>query len=363
MSTQLSKEVILHIGTSKTGTTSLQAKFVSSVEYLNSHSITYPVLLDDDGFFWKATRGLGTGNGDVFAKNAWVNLEPCERIAQMIESAVSLDTSFETYLFSSENLSVVAVDECFWKEVSDVAERLSINVRVIIYLRDPLPLFLSCYQQVVKLAGFKGSLSDFLPQFFDDKSPLTFYTYKKIKDMVAFSKKYHLPLETFRFEEISGSIVSHFFTSILDIDPDFNGEKELILNSSLDPLDVEFHRGINSQSIALGELLGWERSDALLQNGRESINLESVKFQLGEASQMVFRQHVSEYIEGLRDVLEFTNRIDTNIHSDAVASQLPHHEEIAKSKIFQLGQMMAASYEHGYLDWDKGRAKRKPKSN
>ncbi len=352
MSQLVAKEVILHIGASKTGTTSLQAAFFNSIKQFERLQIAYPIYVAQESFAWRAQRGMGNGNGDIFSENPWMSMQPFERLSELIKHAVNAEQSVERYLISSENLSKVAVSEAFWASLGALQVNNRLKIGVIMYLRDPLPMLLSCYQQVVKLAGFSGSLSDFLVPFFSEQSPLTFYTHANIKKICDYAIRYEVPLTVFRYEELSTNIVSHFYQTVLGIREEVEVEGIARLNLSLDPVDVEFHRGINTTSKRLGTLIGWERSDSLLAGKNASEESDLGVFRVDERDEMLFKQHVERYIADAQTCLEFAERVNDSFHHRFISPNLSSSQIHLNAKVFQLGKIIGQSYETGYLKWD-----------
>jgi hypothetical protein len=151
------KQIFLHIGTPKTGTTALQNFLFKYSEKLSSqgilysrnfvrgnkslihghHSLAYDVL---------GTKGLGDGR-------CW-NL--------LLEE-----------IKSSKSDVVVISAEAFWlcteKEIQKVAKYLEgYSVKVVVYLRNPFKFLISLYKQFVKKGRYNRSFHDFIDEYYTD---------------------------------------------------------------------------------------------------------------------------------------------------------------------------------------------------
>lgn len=344
------KEVFLHIGTTKTGTSSLQYAFYNLRSNLLENGISYPVYFESD-FGWKADRGMGAGNADVDGFLDWANEDRVLRLKYMIEKSLS-EKEADKSLFISEHLSPLAIQNHFWQMLKDVEENFNCKVRVISYVRDPFKMFLACYQQVVKLNGYVGQLNDFVNIFETANSPLSFIFQRNIDLISKLAGDSKIDLQLYRYEDCLPEVEKHFFKEVLNIDLGKLNFEPNRINTSISPSVVEFHRGVNSVSRKLGQLLGFERSDTLLAQNIRNPKIENDKYLLGTTQQDALSNIFDDYKEKLSSVCNFADKVDYSIDSEKITNKLSEFENLSKNQIYELGRFVASSYETGYVQWN-----------
>ena len=163
-------ELVLHIGSQKTGTTALQNFFVNNREKFNKYSWDYPILIaqtdDPSGF----------RNGNVLRRYCRDIVESASKARgtwqsfQMLKQSLS---SFSSVLLSDEEffLSPVRINKAaspddpikiFWDTVSQVISDLPVNqVTVVVYLRRQDEWIASWWKESVKHGGTEKSFAEF----------------------------------------------------------------------------------------------------------------------------------------------------------------------------------------------------------
>jgi hypothetical protein len=349
--TQNLREIILHIGNTKTGTTSLQFAFFKLKDELQANGICYPNLVGT-GFGWTVDRGMSTGNADTNARFDWEMYEQEDRLLWLIEKSLATCNPEDTIILSSEHLSRLTVPESFWKNISEISRKHSCRIKVIFYIRDPFSMLLACYQQFVKENGFAGDLGSFLDPFWDGQHPISFFSQRNLRNTIKFAKDYSCELELFRYEETNSNIEKHFFSKVLDLDIEkFNFESKKI-NTSLSPIEVDFHRGINANSPRMGELLGFERNDILLSRNIKHFFFEQDKYLLSNENQVKIVQLFKEYRDSLVGLVDFAERIDIDLNHKKIANSIDPVFDTYREQVFELGKFVAAAYETGYVQWN-----------
>ena len=138
----------LHIGHHKTGSTALQAAFSASRDVLGERDILYPSS-GDDARQADLDRRVPTGNGRDFLRG---------RVAMRRHLADASDKRSHV-LFSSELMFDVLASTKDFSFLTEEAEAAGFTgVRILLFIRDPLPHAVSVWQQRVK--GWQGETSD-----------------------------------------------------------------------------------------------------------------------------------------------------------------------------------------------------------
>jgi hypothetical protein len=151
------KQILLHIGTPKTGTTALQNFLFKHSDKLNSQGILY------SRNFLRGNKSRIRGHHslayDVLGKKGLGDGQCWNLLLEEIKS--------------SKSDVVVISAEAFWlcteKEIQKVAKYLeSYSVKVVVYLRNPFKFLLSLYKQVVKKGRYNKSFRDFIDEYYTD---------------------------------------------------------------------------------------------------------------------------------------------------------------------------------------------------
>ncbi|GJL56738.1 MAG: hypothetical protein NPIRA02_38700 [Nitrospirales bacterium] len=173
------RQLILHIGPPKTGTTSLQRFLNSASKELLSRGVLYPQEGRlKAGSVYRVHRPEGrvttTGPADSHQLLAWTLKNEVEGVDA---EGCWLDVLNEIHRVDPQ--TVIISGEAFFslleEQVIQVRKYLAdFNVRVIIYLRDPFNLCLSAYTQHVKMGRYHHSFLTFM----NEKGPHIFEGYE-----------------------------------------------------------------------------------------------------------------------------------------------------------------------------------------
>ncbi|MCX6402564.1 MAG: hypothetical protein NT032_01265 [Actinobacteria bacterium] len=344
-------EVILHIGTPKTGTTALQYAFYSLMTQMQDRGICYPDLVGS-GHGWTIERGMGSGNGNITARVDWESEDKTDRVRQLLNDAVAKCPDSDRILISSEVISKCAGNERFWQMLGDAKSAVSQKIKVVIYLRNPFPWFLTCYQQLVSGSGFSGDLDDYVDVFLQNENDLAFNIQLNIKSIAHWAEVYGIDLQLLQYEAALPNLEQHFFKEVLDLDLVEFGFEPRVVNTSMNIMEVYFQRGVNSVSTSLGSLLHFERIDSLLGENRRKLSFKEQKHVLSDISRQTLEKAFEKYYRDMADLVSFAEDINYAIDHNSVLFSIDETEAKYREQFFELGKFVASSYVNGYINWD-----------
>jgi len=138
------KELLLHVGQDKTGSSFIQSTLANSIEVLKQANICYPI----NKKVMQASKGkISSGNAGLL-----LNLADVDKL-----------NSNDKYLFSSEKLFRTLFDDAHMNAIQNLKESLGITkIKVLLYIREPLEHFSSAYQQAIKRVGDTESIQEFV---------------------------------------------------------------------------------------------------------------------------------------------------------------------------------------------------------
>ena len=348
------KKIFLHVGTPKTGTTSIQTGLIENADLISKHDFIYPDITGS-GFGWRGQRGVSTGNASLgWSHFAWKEKQHIKRLPQLLDQTQNT-VKCDNIILSSEDLARLLVFPEFWEILSDFSVRSKINVDVVLYLRDPFSMFLSCYEQRVKTDGFVGRLSDFVSFFVEKPDSLSFNIHKRVLEIIGYAKQYNVNLLLFRYENSRGKILKHFLSEACNLNIDIIEQNEK-RNVSLNIFEVEFFRGINSVQKKLGRMLGYDFTDMVLASNRKKI--EGIHpYVISADAISVLERTFHDYEKLIRGQVSFHQEINYEIDFNRVSTTLSGEDIDFRQRIYDLGVLFANSYTDGYLNWqmNKGR--------
>jgi len=142
------KELVLHIGTHKTGSTSIQKNLHQNAKKLESQGVFYPTEKTVWGGHHQLPWALGIKHPN---RDINVTVDDC--------LDAWLNKKFEKIIISSEDFDFLPRDM-----ILELKKKLrGLNVRIVIYLRDQVSYLISDYKQHVQMESVKfgGHLDDF----------------------------------------------------------------------------------------------------------------------------------------------------------------------------------------------------------
>jgi hypothetical protein len=147
--------MVFHIGTHKTGTTSIQDTFDLNIELLKQNRVRYFTLHKELKFLHKAffPEAYNVVRSEELSRDA------IDKFCNIINSS-----DFDTYIISGEDMSGSIWN---WSErltlLAEVAKRFPDDeIDVLVYFRNPVSSCISIYQELVKGNKFLHSFESFL---------------------------------------------------------------------------------------------------------------------------------------------------------------------------------------------------------
>jgi len=199
----MKKTIYLHVGTHKTGTTSIQRFLYANSKFLNLEGFDYLV----GNCVWQGHHPLGWGfQGAMKAINKycpWNHYGVINRLEDEIASS-----PYDNFIISSENLFLIDnkpfIDNFF-------ARFTNFNFKVIVYLREQVSFLESWYLELIKADYYK--LEEDFEQFIENpRYNLDYYSaLKKWEDYVG---KENLHVFNFKEESKNGNLLLNFSKTI-----------------------------------------------------------------------------------------------------------------------------------------------------
>lgn len=284
------KKLYIHIGTPKTGTSSLQHFFLLNRNILEKKGLFYPI--------W--SKHLAWGGKDSTDGNfGWIersNLEDWQKR----EEISKLFQDHNDILLSTENIWLEVVDKkSFISNIKMIAD--DIEVKVIIYLRKQVDYFESQYREYVRLILTRGSFVDICGtdnlEMENVKKSLNYYSVlEEMADVIGRKNILVRPYEKGQFK--NGNIIEDFLELIgLSLNDEFI-LSERNYNPSMSNAALEMKRYMNLSSIATQKNMNDCFYDVLMEDGvEEGSEKECVHFK----SLLSFSQR-QEFMKNYEDI-------------------------------------------------------------
>lgn len=288
------KKLYLHIGTPKTGTSTLQYFFSINKEVLYNKGIFYP-----DGIEYDKSGGIESTAGNF----GWLT---------RVKEPKRMFEKFITDVFAQTD-SVLCSTENIWLEIEDKPNFLmdikkmfpDLEIKVIVYLRKQIDYLESQYREFIRVL----SLSEPFEEIIKSNNPVvcmlrrTLDYYSIIDDMAKVIGKENIlvrPYETEQF--IGGNIISDFL-NLLGIELD--NEFKLLpknYNPSIDNATLEMKRCMNMSHLATQKEMNDIFYEILMTEGIEkSSDGRIVHFQSLLSSEQK-NEFMKRYEEGNRKI-------------------------------------------------------------
>jgi hypothetical protein len=234
------KQVILHIGSPKCGSTALQLFLYENRDRLKDQGYDY-LVFKENSQDWRISRGL-TG-GDIWNPiypNIDGLLEATPLQAQMLKSVFDQATeqlkSCNSLLISNEFLYSMSQEQEFWSMCKELSKSAGAKISIVMYLRNPFDFLISWYSESVK-RGF--TLTDF-SSYLINTIPIFDSIYSQLPKLLTYSNEFGVPISFFGPQDYKREINSHF-AEFCGFDSS-SLVKTAPANLSLSLLELEFFR-------------------------------------------------------------------------------------------------------------------------
>lgn len=181
----MEKTLIFHIGTPKTGTTSIQSFLKSNKYILETHGMCYP---DTNKFCKDYGIDIGTAinnvqNGGFFEHFIPLGIDKIN-MKQLLQNMDFMKILGYILLQFKQYDKVILSDESMW--LRDITELLQyfqekkIRVKVVVYFRNQIDYIESFWKHDIKMGLFTGHFSEFWEQRKKTNVIYSMYYYKKL---------------------------------------------------------------------------------------------------------------------------------------------------------------------------------------
>jgi hypothetical protein len=233
------REIFLHIGTEKTGTSAIQQVGNRERSQLRKDGVCYPTTPGDNWHYKLALYVAGDAElrqmADVHADVAWEEFQKSfpEKLRTEIEKS-----ECRRVVLSSEHLSSRIRSKAQVQQIADLLQPLG-RVKVVCYVRAQHELFLSANSTFIKSGG-----THYIEPPTDDTNP--FYNYERmLAPWAAVFGDANIILRIYERERLKDNdIVSDFF-SLLGFERYKSGATQMRINPSFDAKTLKFLMLIN----------------------------------------------------------------------------------------------------------------------
>jgi hypothetical protein len=261
------REIFLHIGTEKTGSTAIQRIGNRERHQLRKDGVCYPTTPGEESHYYLALYGTGDTElrqmADLNADAAWQEFQKSfpEKLRTEIEMS-----GCRRVVLSSEHLSSRIYRRSQVQRLAELLQPVG-RVKVVCYLRPQHELFLSANSTFIKAGG-----TYYRDPPADDADP--FYNYEiMLGPWADVFGEANIILRVYDRERLKDNdIVSDFF-SLLGCEICKSGAAEMRINRAFDPKTLEFLMLIN-QHVPVFKDHRWNPERAELTDALEAISSE-----------------------------------------------------------------------------------------
>lgn len=300
----MKKSVILHIGHGKTGTSAIQSFLASNVHQLERDGVIYP---KHESFERAQRGGITSGNCPNEAN----------RIFERIHKEVDTSENGARILFSNEHMfnqreEIIEEIKCMLEEI---------DFEIIMFVRNPLEMAASMYQQRVKRHGETRELEEFaLEEGHLLKARLW---HQNLSDL-------GVPVRVLNYSETKRSTIRRFL-EVLDCPNTLHTQayadaEQRIVNRSLSEKELSLVRTVNKN---FGARVGTALSDRLVEI---SPNVRPKKAWLSAEVTAQLQDKLQSSIEYFNRILPSNEELKIEISNGGIQSKdeiLHENEELS----------------------------------
>ena len=308
------KTLHIHIGTAKTGTTSIQKFCADNAKILEKKGYCYPL-------FPQFCSEVSSLRAHFLMESATEDpKDECPEKEKNIfrkgmDKVCGLFHSYDNVILSDESIwrGMDCERKDFWEVMKREAEAGQFRIHVIVYLRRQDSYFTSLWNQKVKSHKCKESFEDFAAN--TDVLRLDyFYKLEKIASIIG---KENITVRRFVPGEFEGgSIYSDFLLAIgLSLTDEYSIEKG-VYNTGLYGNNIEIKRVLN----AIPQMDSEAMRELIVPALRECSKISKRPYSCAVCSQGEIKEFLSRYEEGNRKVAkEYLNLADEALFDDDIS--------------------------------------------
>lgn len=235
------RTVYLHVGQPKTGTSYVQSVLVNGADALKDHGILYPM---PDSAEHGMNYGVNSGNFRT------------DQIMRRLDKLMTTHAQSD-FLFSSE---FMYREEFYDRALFPFLRERGVNIKVLMYIRNPMSQFLSVYQQAMKRTGFTGTVDEFVhaPGF-------DWRDFARAEDYVTHCEAHDVDLTVHNYSQRRETLIDDVL-GWLGLPKGAIQAPEIVVNRGLSFAEVEVMRVLRR---VFGEKLAFRTSDKLINSARD----------------------------------------------------------------------------------------------
>lgn len=244
-------EVVLHIGTEKTGTTSIQRFFADNRPILAQHGILYPIVpgranhmrlaayASNDDAQLRFRKHLGIGAGELF-KNFR------DSFADELRSEV-LESGCERVVLSNEHCHSRLIEREEIERLKELLERFAKRIRIVVYFRRQDKLAVSHYCTLIKVGAIPERILPELAagEYFGSKVPYYYDHWAVYNNWVSVFGAENVKVRLFESEQLKNLDVVQDFLQAAGFEWDKRFVLPPVMNESLKAEALAFQLQLN----------------------------------------------------------------------------------------------------------------------
>lgn len=341
------KQVILHIGSPKVGSTALQTFLYKNREHLKQQGCDYQ-FFDENKQDWRISRGLTGGDiwKPIYPKmDGSLELDSVQFIMlqNVFNRAAEQLKSCNKLFISNEFLYFLAQDQKFWRLCEELGKSANTKISIVMYLRNPFDFLDSWYSESAK-RGF--TVKDF-SEYLTSSNPIFDSIYRKLPQLLENSDEFSIPVYLFGTQDYGRDIPSHFI-SLFGVDA-----SRLLppakANQRLSLLELEFFKGLHSISRDLGYIFCNEVTDSYLNSIYTEKVRSEIKPRITRSSSLIVAENLLEVKYRIADLHPTLAALSYEIPSSFLLPPFDSDTEELLAQAFEIGVMCGRSFKGGYL--------------
>ncbi len=243
-------KIYLHIGTENTGTTSIQKFFLLNRKELKKQGIYYPNIDESNhvSLTLFASNNFDRISGLIpfqfsnkkFNKDTYKN-----NIETKLSTEISkLSKNIHTIIFSNEHCSSRLLDVDEMSILKGLLEKISNEIKIVVYIKRQDELLLSQYNTYVKSGGTDNK-AEYINYCYDSNNPNYYNNWVTLNKWASIFGKENLIIRVFDKPKLLKGSIIHDFLDLLNIKTNDRYVFPEPQNKSFDNLTIEFLRNFN----------------------------------------------------------------------------------------------------------------------